>query len=224
MLHRTFFFHLIMSTETLISSSLLFTWSAYTVMCASPGPTILAIMGTAMGHGRRSALMFSLGAVCGSMFWGMLTALGLSAVLMRYSQLLIVLKIAGGLYLLWLAFRSARAACSSQALTSIQLDASDMAPKRLYLRGLGFHLTNPKAIMTWLSIVSLAFPQGGTVAHALVVVGGCNIIAVCVFCGYALLFSAPVVRRVYVAIRRWMEATLAVVFGVAGLKLLVLQD
>lgn len=212
-----------MSSETLFSSSLLLTWSAYFVMCASPGPSILAIMGMAMSAGRRPALAFALGALCGSMFWGMLVALGLSAALARYSQLLIVLKIAGGLYLLWLAVKSARAACTSQALTAMP-PAGDISPVRLYLRGLAFHVTNPKAIFTWLSMVSLAFPTGGTMAHALVVVGGCNIIALCVFGGYALLFSTAAARRIYNAARRWLEATLAVVFGVAGFKLLILRN
>jgi threonine/homoserine/homoserine lactone efflux protein len=219
---RRFARNSIMAADTFFSSSLLFAYSAYFVACASPGPSILAIMGMAMNAGRRPALTFAMGVMCGSMFWAVLAALGLSATLARYSQLLIFLKLAGGAYLLWLAVKSARAALKASSVVPT-LPKSEALPKRLYLRGLGFHLTNPKAILTWLSIVSLALPQGGTASHALLVVAGCNVIGFVVFGGYALLFSTPAVRRFYVAIRRWLEATLAIVFGVAGIKMLAFQ-
>jgi threonine/homoserine/homoserine lactone efflux protein len=162
------------------SPSLLFAYAAYFVACASPGPSILAIMGMAMNAGRRPALTFAMGIMCGSMFWAVLTALGLSATLARYSQLLIVLKLLGGFYLLWLAAKSARSAFQSGAMRPIPTQDEEVVPQRLFLRGLGFHLTNPKAILSWLSI--------------------------------------------YLAVRRWLEATLAVVFGVAGIKMLALQS
>ena len=41
------------------------------------------------------------------------------------------------------------------------------------------------------------------------------------FGGYALVFSMDGARRLYVRGRRAMEACLAVVFGVAGIRLLV---
>lgn len=92
--------------------------------------------------------------------------------------------------------------------------------RRLYVRGLLLHLTNPKAILVWLSIVSLAIPASGGAAHTAPVVLGCMAIGVCVFSSYAILFSTETARRVYGSIRRWLDGTLAVVFSVAGLKLL----
>jgi threonine efflux protein len=52
------------------------------------------------------------------------------------------------------------------------------------------------------------------------VVSGCTAIGVFVLSSYGVLFSTETARRVYGSIRRWMDGSLAVVFSVAGVKLL----
>ena len=203
-----------------ISANLLLAYSAYAVGTASPGPSNLAIMATAMNAGRKPALVLALGVVSGSVFWGLLAAFGLSAVLATYSSALVAMKILGGIYLLWLAAKSARAAMSkTSALTSVKRSIPTTY-FRTFMRGAAMHVTNPKAIFVWLSIVSLALPMGAQVQDALLVVFGCALLGLGVFCGYALVFSTPIARRVYQSLRRWFEGTLAIVFGYAGVRLL----
>jgi threonine/homoserine/homoserine lactone efflux protein len=202
------------------STNLLLACSAYAIGVASPGPSNLAIMGLAMRAGRRPALLLALGIVSGSMFWGLLAAFGLSALLAAYAGLLVALKIMGGLYLLWLALRSARAAIGPHAELTAGSDDAESA-LQVYLRGAAMHVTNPKAIFVWLSIVSLAVPPGAKAWDALQVVLGCLPLGLAIFCGYACLFSVPMVRRGYLAVRRGFEAGLAAVFGYAGLRLLI---
>ncbi|MDO9166551.1 MAG: LysE family translocator [Rhodoferax sp.] len=205
-----------------MSADALLAYSAYFVGTASPGPSNLSIRSIAMHTGRRPAIVFAAGVISGSLFWAVLAALGLSAALTRYSSLLFMIKIFGGLYLLWLAFRSARSAWQHHPSGRVPAVAQrhESAP-RVYLRGLGLHLTNPKAILAWISIVSLALPSGASTSHALSVVAGCMCIGIVVFGGYAVLFSTASARRIYGAICRWLEGVLAVVFAVAGLKLLL---
>jgi len=209
-----------MTLSALFSANVLLAYSAYFVGTASPGPSNLAIMGIAMSTGRRAALVFALGVMSGSFFWALLASLGLSAVLATYSQLVVAIKIGGGLYLLWLAFKSARAAFSADTVvrpaSAVRLESG----RQLYLRGLLLHLTNPKAILVWLSIVSIAVPVGGGASHTGWVVAGCMCLGALVFGSYAILFSTASARRIYAAIRRWLEGSLAIVFGVAGFELL----
>ncbi|MET3228246.1 UNVERIFIED_ORG: threonine/homoserine/homoserine lactone efflux protein [Burkholderia sp. 1263] len=215
-----------MTASTFLTADVLIAYSAYFVGTASPGPSNLAIMSLAMSAGRKSALTFALGVVSGSFFWALLASLGLSAVLASYSECLVAIKIAGGLYLLWLGFKSARSAFSAGALPANTV-RQDEPLGRLYLRGLLLHLTNPKAILVWLSIVSLAMaPDGGAshVSHTAPVVLGCMCIGVSVFSSYAVLFSTASARRVYVAIRRWLDGSLAIMFGIAGIKLLTSKN
>src|SRR5450830_1712879 len=203
------------------SANLLLAYSAYLVATASPGPSNLAIMAIAMNSGRKSALLFALGVGSGSFSWAVLAAFGLSAVLASYSQVLILIKLLGGLYLLWLAGKSARAAFTPAAPPSLKRDREMEPALRLYARGLGLHITNPKAILAWIAIVSLAVPPGASVSAALSVVAGCLCLGVLVFGGYALAFSTAAARRLYGSVRRWLEGALALVFGVAGIKLLM---
>ena len=208
-----------MTASPLLTANVLIAYSAYFVGTASPGPSNLAIMSLAMSAGRRSALAFALGVVSGSFSWALLASLGLSAMLATYSECLVALKIAGGLYLLWLGFKSARSAFSAAPLSTSAARPNEPL-KRLYLRGLLLHLTNPKAILVWLSIVSLALSPAGGASHTLPVVLGCMAIGATVFSSYAVLFSTASARRVYLAIRRWLDGSLAVMFGIAGIKML----
>jgi threonine efflux protein len=124
---------------------LLLVYTAYIVGAASPGPSNMRIMGVAMHRGRRPALMLAAGVISGSFFWGSMAATGVSAVLTQYAEALTLLKILGGAYLLFLAFKAARSALTSTEKVEREIaDAPALSGWRLYQRGLLMHLTNPK--------------------------------------------------------------------------------
>jgi threonine efflux protein len=209
-----------MLEDSFLTANLVLAYSAYALGTASPGPSNLSVMATAMHHGRRSGLIFALGVVSGSTVWGLLAAFGLSTILAQYSQALIAMKILGGLYLLWLAFKAAKSAMKPADFsdeTGIDLRRSAAG---YYLQGAAIHLTNPKAIFVWLSIVALALPASSSRIEALLVVGGCIPIGVAVFCSYALIFSTMSARRAYLRTHRWFDGALAVLFGYAGIRML----
>jgi threonine efflux protein len=204
----------------LFATNLLLAWSAYALGTASPGPSNLAVMATAMHAGRKPACVLALGVVSGSTVWGLLAAFGLSAVMSRYSQALVAMKIIGGLYLLWLAFKSARSAMVAPRAAVASDGIGGESDTALFLRGAAMHLTNPKAIFVWLSIVALALPAQAGWDDAMWVVAGCVPIGLAVFCGYALLFSTAAARRLYARSRRWFDGALALMFGYAGIRML----
>ena len=205
--------------HTPLAAQLALAWTTYFINASSPGPSNMAIMGMAMNAGRRPALVLGTGILTGSWVWGILAALGVSQVLAHFSGALMVMKVLCGLYLLWLATKSARLACQTQTAVDA-VGARPADDRSLYLRGLGMHLTNPKAILAWVSTVAVGIPAGASPQLAWLVVGGCMAMGVCIFSGYALAFSTAMARRTYAASRRWMEGVLAMVFGLAGLQLL----
>ena len=205
--------------HTPLAAQLALAWTTYFINASSPGPSNMAIMGMAMNAGRRPALVLGSGILTGSWVWGILAALGISQVLAHFSGALVVMKVLCGIYLLWLAVKSARVACQARP-TMGAVGAQPANDRSLYLRGLGMHLTNPKAVLAWVSTVTVGIPAGASPHLAWLVVGGCMAMGVCIFSAYALAFSTAVARRTYAASRRWMEGLLALVFGVAGLQLL----
>ena len=180
----------------------------------------MAIMATAMARGRPQALALATGVVSGSLFWGFAAALGLSALMQAYSWSLVVLKVLGGAYMLWLSFRAAREAWSPSDARAAALAPAERF-RDAYLRGLAMHLTNPKAIFVWLSIVALALPPDAARGDAFIAVAGCAVLGMMVFFGYALAFSTELARRVYRRIQRGFNAALAAVFAYAGLRMLL---
>lgn len=210
-----------MSVFALVTANVALAYSAYAIGTASPGPSNLAVMATAMHRGRKPALIFATGVVAGSTIWGLLAAIGLSAILARYSQALQVMKVLGGLYLLWLAYKSMRASLEPRTASDEIPDSSRRSTvTSFFLRGMAMHLTNPKAIFVWLSIVALALPSGAQRGDALLIVAGCVPIGLFVFCGYALLFSTRYARSIYTRSRRWFDGTLALLFSYAGIRML----
>ncbi|MEZ2353165.1 LysE family translocator [Caballeronia sp. RCC_10] len=208
-----------MTAHAFFNANVLLAWSAYFVGTASPGPSNLAIMSIASTSGRRAALAFAAGVMSGSFFWAMLAALGLSAALTAYSGILVAVKICGGVYLLWLAFKSGRSAWRPP-VRAASANAAEPDARRLYARGALLHLTNPKAILVWMSVAALGSSAGQGPSHMLTVVAGCLCIGVSVFGGYAALFSMAPARRIYARIQRYLDACLALVFGAAGIRLL----
>jgi threonine/homoserine/homoserine lactone efflux protein len=209
--------------DIFFTTNVLLAYSIYILGVASPGPSNLAIMATAMGRGRKQALVLSLGIMLGSLFWGALAAFGLSSLLANYSYFLSVMKALAALYLLFLAYKSLRSAINSrtQSITdSANTDIADDNYVRMFFSGLLLHLTNPKAIFVWLSIVAFAMQGNAHSQTAFAVVIGCGVIGLGVFLAYAMLFSTPVAQRYYVKLRVWFEGVLAIFFGCAALRML----
>lgn len=209
----------------MIGSQIALVYGTYLVATASPGPSNMAIMGTAMRDGRLPALVLAAGVITGSLFWAVLAATGISAVLAAYAEALFVIKIVGGVYLLYLAFRAGK---SSLKPTSdfTKMDAERTTPRyrSLYRQGILMHIGNPKAIMAWMAIMSLGFREDAPAGTLPVIVSGCAILGVLVFGGYAIVFSTASMIALYARLRRWIEGVLSAVFAVAGLKLLASQS
>ena len=188
------------------------------IATASPGPATLTIAGTSMASGRRYGLAVASGVTTGSWTWSIAAALGLGAVMLSYAWIFEAIRYLGAAYLLYLAFKSARAAFSS----------AEFAPKAMAVHsrktGLckraGLHLTNPKAILFFGSLFAIGVPAGASHGSLAIIICAVGLQSLIVFHGYALLFSNRAVMAQYMRLRRWFEATFAIAFGAAGLKIL----
>lgn len=191
--------------------------SALIAIC-SPGPATLAIAGSSMGQGRISGVALASGVLTGSVFWSVTAASGFAAILYAYTWLFEALRYLGASYLLFLAYKSLRSALSPK---EVLISTSGKTTfKSQYLRGLLIHLTNPKAIFFFGALYSVGLPASATTLELVSVIGLVAAVSTCVFIGYAILFSYPRARTLYTKMRRSIEATFAVIFGVAGFRVL----
>lgn len=199
---------------------ILLAYSVFLVGVASPGPNILAIIGTSMSTDRQSGIALALGVAIGSLTWGTLTALGLSAILSTYASALVFIKIAGGIYLLWLAHKAFKSAASRQDLQAEKLGQENRTLFRYVLSGYLIQMTNPKAALAWIATISLGLQPGAPLWVAAAIVGGIFALSVAIHTFYAVAFSTPFMISAYGRARRYIQATLGVFFAGAGIKLL----
>lgn len=198
---------------------LLVVFAANAIAAGSPGPSTLRIMAASMTHGRQAGLALACGVISGSLFWGLMAATGVSALLARFAEALIVLKVLGGLYLLYLAAKAARSALTPDTERAVSAVAP-LGPVALYWQGLVMHVANPKAVLAWIALVTLGLGPGAAWTDVATILSGCAVLSVMIFGGYAIVFSTAPMVRVYRRARRWIEGVLAVFFGAAGLRLL----
>lgn len=196
-------------------------YAAFLLAIASPGPNILAVIGTSMAVNRTSGMALAVGVASGSFTWAVLTVFGLSAVLATYASLLIVIKLFGGLYLLWLAYKSFKSAMSRHDLEAKELDGGRRSPFGYLQRGYIIQMTNPKAALAWIAIISLGLKEGAPLWVGAVIVLGTFALSLIIHLLYAVAFSTPVMVRVYSKARRAIQGVLGAFFALAGLRLLL---
>lgn len=199
---------------------ILLSYTIFMIGMISPGPNILSVMGTSMNDGRRAGTALAIGIAVGSLTWAILTVAGLTALLQTYANALIAIKIAGGCYLLWLAFKAFKSAAQTHDIAMLQLSGGLRSPLSYAIRGYTIQMTNPKAALSWMAIISLGLQQGAPLWVALVIVGGTFIMSMVFHILYAVAFSTQTAVRVYSRARRKIQATLGVFFTFAGIKLL----
>jgi threonine/homoserine/homoserine lactone efflux protein len=169
-----------------------------------------------MAQGARGALALGLGLAVGLAFWGVVAAAGLGALLARSATALLVLRVLGGGYLLYLAWQSARAALAPEAAATARAGTGG----RLFRRGLILNLTNPKAVLAWTAVLALGAGPGTDAGALALATAACALLGAAIYAAYALAFARPAVRAAYARARRAIDAAAAAFFGYAGVRLL----
>ena len=195
-------------------------FAAFFIVAVSPGPATLAVSTVSAASGRRSGMMFGCGLGMGLAFWGLVAATGLGAVLQTTTTLLAALKFAGGLYLLWLAYSSARSAMRNSDGPSRPLDGPGLTTRHWFLRGLVLNLSNPKAVVAWMAALSVGLGAESGWTGVIAATGGCMAIGFAIYAAYAAAFSVSTVMQGYARVRRWIDGTVAALFALAGFALI----
>jgi threonine/homoserine/homoserine lactone efflux protein len=130
--------------------SYLFYCGLYAVAIAVPGPGVIAIVARALGSGFRATFPAALGILIGDLILMTLSAFGLALVAQAMGHLFLIVKIAGALYLFYLAYKY---------WTAKVEEIGEVVPQstgRGVLAYLGLTLGNPKAIAFFVALLPVA--------------------------------------------------------------------
>lgn len=184
----------------------------------APGPNLLAVAGAALGQGRRAALFTTAGVASAIFAWVTLFAFGLGTVLALYPELLTLMKLGGGAYLLFLGLKGLRAAWTGKA-PSLKAAETRRTDTQAFARGFLVNITNPKSALMWAAVTTVLFGGGldawGVLAFEPLGAGS----ALTVYGTYATLFSSGLARRIHTRFARIFEALFGAAFGLIGGRL-----
>ena len=186
---------------------------------ASPGPATLAIAGASMSLGRPAGVAKAAGVVTGSLLWSLLAVFGFVAFISSFAGVLYWLKVVGGIYLFWMAYKAGKNAASAE--DPQQGDIGDKSLWAQYTGGFVLHVTNPKALFAWAAVITLGLRPDAPWWMAFVVFVGAYCISLMINFSYALFFSTDKMIKRYFEVRRWVQGVFALIFGAAGLKLVL---
>ncbi|MEM1400839.1 MAG: LysE family transporter, partial [Pseudomonadota bacterium] len=130
------------------------------------------------------------------------------------------IKVFGGLYLLWLAYKSFKSAASRHNMEATEMAGGHRPAFGYFLRGYIVMMTNPKAVLAWIAIISLGLTKGAPLWVGAAIVIGTSILSVGIHVLYALAFSTPAMVRLYGRGRRAIQTVLGTFFAYAGFRLL----
>jgi len=195
--------------------SLIPTALAFFIVAVSPGPANISNATIAMSHGRKTSLIYGAGLSCGLVFWGIIAASGMGAMLQSSLYLLMVLKVIGGLYLLWLAYQSAR-----QAIKPDQQHAVVASGQKWFVRGLLLNMSNPKSVLAWMAALSVGLDAGDGTEAVIAATAVCIAVGFANNALYSVLFSVGGMMRGYQKCSKWIGGIVATLFSFAGLGLI----
>lgn len=175
-------------------------------------------MNSSMTFSRRDGFLVMLGVVCGAVTWGTLATLGVSTFLAAEPNTVGFIKIFGGIYLLYLAFKAFNRMLKSPKMVVL----SKLSVTRIsFIKGYLIHMSNPEAMLGWIALITLGLKPNSPAFASFFIVVGCVLIGIFVYGAYAYLFSAKRINEVYMNYSRFIEAVFTIIFGFAGMTLLI---
>ena len=132
--------------------------AALLIGAMSPGPSFVIVARHSIGLSRRDGLATAVAMGLGGVFFSGIALVGLYTLLATVGWLYMGLKIAGGLYLLYLASKIWRGAAAPLALSS-EHAAGGGNLRRSFWVGLSTQLSNPKTAVAYGSIFAALLPQ-----------------------------------------------------------------
>lgn len=131
---------------------------AFTIVAAAmtmvPGADTMLVVRNVLRGGRRDGYFTMIGICSGLYVHALLSALGISVILMHSATAFTVMKIAGAAYLVWLGINSLRgAARTSRPQSGESIAELTVTPARCFREGFLTNVLNPKVVVFYLALL-----------------------------------------------------------------------
>jgi threonine/homoserine/homoserine lactone efflux protein len=125
--------------------------AAVLLLNATPGPDTAYIVGRSLAQGRAAGIVSALGISAGCMLHALASALGLSAILAASATAFMLIKLAGGAYLVYLGIRMLLAKPAAPGAPETGIAARSL--KTVFWQATMTNVLNPKVILFFLAFI-----------------------------------------------------------------------
>ncbi len=181
----------------------------------SPGPSFLITARTAVAQSRAAGLKVALGLGAGTVIWSSAALLGLNAVFHAVPILFMGMKVAGALFLLYIAYMIFR-----HAAEPLKIEGQGERLSNPFLKGFLTQISNPKVAVFFGSIFIAMLPSEVPLWMTLALIFIVSFNEVWWYSVVALFFGAGPVRSFYLRAKAWIDRITALFLGALGLRLL----
>lgn len=207
----------------MIDSSLLTFVVFAGILTLTPGADTLLVIRNVLGGDVRSGVATTAGICSGLFFHALLSALGVSLILMASATLYSLLKIGGAVYLGWLGFQSLRSAVkadSSQLVSTSGVRPRSM--RRSFVEGVMSNVLNPKTAVFYLAFLPQFIHPGDPVLLKSLFLAGVHFsMAFLWLCLVALLLDRYRQVLLSSALHRWLEGVCGTLLLGLGVRLML---
>lgn len=149
-------------------------FTASIALALAPGPDNIFVLTQSALYGRKAGLLVTLGLSSGLLLHTAAVSLGVATVFQTSALAFNALKIAGAMYLLYLAWQAFRAGTSNFEATG----GGNTHWRKLYTRGIVMNTTNPKVALFFVAFLpQFADPARGSITIQILMFGGLFMLA-----------------------------------------------
>jgi threonine/homoserine/homoserine lactone efflux protein len=182
----------------------------------SPGPSFLITARTAVAQSRLDGFKVALGLGTGTVVWASATLLGFDLIFGALPSLLVAMKVAGALFLLWVAYQIFRHAAEPVDLGAAKGERQGSP----FMKGFWTQMSNPKVLAFFSSVFIAMLPPHVPLWMQVALVAIVSFNEVWWYAAVSLFFGTGPVRRFYLKAKAWIDRVTGLFLGVLGLRLL----
>ncbi|UPO98943.1 LysE family translocator (plasmid) [Cetobacterium somerae] len=118
------------------------------IIAATPGIATIYVLNNSASLGRKEGILSALGIMTGGMIYNILAAIGLSSIIYIFPNMLSLIKIVGGLYLVYIGIVTLKSKQNNESS-----NASLVLKNDCYIRGVITNLANPKILLFFVTFI-----------------------------------------------------------------------
>ncbi|WKD58862.1 LysE family transporter [Corynebacterium caspium] len=188
---------------------------------ASPGPDLMLVLRTGT-RSRKHAIAATLGCHTSLIVWNVLTVVGAATLLHAKPEILSLIEICGGAFLLYLGQKMARAGWKSRNATIPQsINDALGTPWQIYRLAALTNISNPKAVLFMGAIIAPIIPPAPSTLESAAIVATLWLSSLLVMFSIAMFVSTKTIQRKVLGYVVWVDIIAGIFFIIVGAVLII---